>query len=99
LWAGGTEAPAIGFRKEAEASRIAMDKAPATKPTISQDIHRDAGFREGPANKQPAAKAPGTAQPHGSSVGQGAANDVPAGEEMSGEASPGLTISGGGGHA
>jgi hypothetical protein len=75
-----------------------MDKAPATNPTINQDIHRDAGFREGPANKQPGAKAPGTVQPPGSDVGQGAATDVP-GEDMNGEASPGLTISGGGGHA
>lgn len=76
-----------------------MDKAPDTNPTISQDIHRDTGFREGPPNKQPGAKAPGTVQPPGSEVGQGVTNDAPAGEEMSGEASPGLTISGGGGHA
>lgn len=75
-----------------------MDKAPATSPTVSQDIHRDGGFREG-STKQPDAKAPGTVQPPGSSVGQGVANDAPAGEEMSGEANPGLTISGGGGHA
>lgn len=76
-----------------------MDKAPGISPAISQDIHRDTGFREGTRTKEPGAKAPGTVQPPGSNVGQGAANDAPAGEEMSGEASPGLTISGGGGHA
>ena len=75
-----------------------MDKAPGTSPTVSQDIHRDPGFREGPT-KQSGAKPPGTVQPPGSSVGQGTASNPPAGEEMSGEASPGLTISGGGGHA
>jgi hypothetical protein len=75
-----------------------MDKGPATSTVIGQDIHRDSGFREGPPSG-PGAKAPGTVQPPGSDVGQGAASDVPAGEEMSGEANPGLTISGGGGHA
>jgi hypothetical protein len=73
-----------------------MDKAPGTTPVIGQDIHRDGGFREGPPAKQPVAKPASTP---GSNVGQGAANDPPAGEEMSGEANPGLTISGGGGHA
>jgi hypothetical protein len=75
-----------------------MQKAPATNPKTSQDIHRDGGFREGPPNKQPGGKAPGT-QPPGPELGQGATNDPPAGGDMSGEASPGLTISGGGGHA
>jgi len=75
-----------------------MDKGPATNPIVGQDIHRDNGFREGPPS-EPAAKASGTVQPPGSKVGQGAASDAPAGEEMGGEANPGLTISGGGGHA
>jgi hypothetical protein len=96
----GTEASAIGFLKNACRSEDqAMDKAPATNPTSSQDIHRDTGFREGPPAKEPGVKAPATVQPPGSGVGQGVAKDAPAGEEMSGEASPGLTISGGGGHA
>jgi hypothetical protein len=75
-----------------------MDKAAGTSPVTSQDIHRDGGFREGPP-PTPGRKAPGTVQPPGSNVGQGAAKDAPAGEGMSGEANPGLTITGGGGHA
>ena len=73
-----------------------MDKAPGTAPVVGQDIHRDGGFREGPPAKQPGATVP---DKPGSNVGQSAANDAPAAEEMSGEANPGLTIAGGGGHA
>ena len=76
-----------------------MDKAAGTSPVTSQDIHRDGGFREGPPATPRGGKAPGTVQPPGSNVGQGAAKDAPAGEGMSGEANPGLTITGGGGHA